>query len=326
MIAQAVPAVSVIVAARDAAQTLPATLAALAAQRLEQPFEVIVVDNGSRDDTAAIAQTHPLSPQVLRRERGDGPGAARNAGAAVALAPILAFTDSDCAPAPGWLAAALAAFASTGADLVQGAVSPPPGSAVGPFDHTVWVSAEHGLYQTANLLLRREHFDAVGGFEDWLAESQSGPAARPFGEDAWLAWRMRRAGARTAFCADAVVHHAVIAGTARDYLAERGRDRLFALMAQRIPELRASFHHRRHFMSRRSAAFDGALFGVVVAVAARHPLPLLAAIPYANALRRETIRRTGVFSGRVAVVVVAGDAIGAVALARGSAQARELLI
>src|SRR4051812_31874401 len=78
--------VSVVIAARDAEATLGATLDGLAAQRGAPPHEVIVVDNGSLDGTAGVAEAHPLRPRVLRRERGDGPGAARNEGARAARA------------------------------------------------------------------------------------------------------------------------------------------------------------------------------------------------------------------------------------------------
>ncbi|MDQ3770308.1 MAG: glycosyltransferase, partial [Actinomycetota bacterium] len=79
MAATSQPAVSVIVPARDAAATLPATLAALAAQDDPPAHEVIVVDNGSRDETAELAQRAGVT--VLRLLRGLGPGVARHAGA-----------------------------------------------------------------------------------------------------------------------------------------------------------------------------------------------------------------------------------------------------
>src|SRR5437588_3484176 len=128
------PAVSVIVPARDAASTLDRTLRSLRAQQLEQPFEVIVVDDGSRDETWAAAKRHEPFVQVLRNEHSHGPGAARNRGASAATAPVLAFTDADCFPTPSWLAHALERIAD--ADLVQGAVEPDPDALRTPFDRT----------------------------------------------------------------------------------------------------------------------------------------------------------------------------------------------
>ena len=312
--------VTVVIPARDAAAHLAAALDALAAQTLEEPWEVVVVDNGSRDGTATVAETHPLRPRVLRRGRGGGPGAARNDGVAIARGEVIAFTDSDCRPAPGWLTAGVAALKD--ADLVQGAVRTPAGARVGPFDHAVRIEAEYGLYETANLLVDRRWFERVGGFEDWLDTGDG----RPFGEDAWLAWRLRRAGARTTFSAEALVEHEVFPGSWRDYLRERRRDGWFAMLAARVPELRSVFFWRRWFFSRLSAAFDLAAFGAGVAVARRAPAALLAAIPWLWLVSAESRGRTGVLSKRVAVVVALGDAIRGAALARRSLTARRPLL
>ena len=126
------PAVSVIIPARDAAATLPRTLSSLEKQELDVAFEVIVVDNGSTDETAELAESHSLRPRVIRRTRGEGPAAARNEGAAAAFGSVLAFTDSDCEPAPTWLAQGLLALSNV--DLVQGAVRPPPDVNRGPYE------------------------------------------------------------------------------------------------------------------------------------------------------------------------------------------------
>src|SRR5207253_2668297 len=136
-----------IVPARDAAETIGATLTALQAQDLVE-HEVIVVDNGSHDPTAALARD--AGARVLQLPRGQGPGAARNAGAAAARGAVLAFTDADCEPAPGWLRAGLAAI-DDGLDLVQGRVEPNRGVRRGPFDRSLWVTRAWGLFETADL-------------------------------------------------------------------------------------------------------------------------------------------------------------------------------
>src|SRR4029077_17520774 len=92
--------------------------------------------------------------RLVRNGPERGPGAARNRGAAEAGAPVLAFTHADCFPAPGSLAQGVRAIRA-GADLVQGTLAPEPGVARTPFDRTVIVSAENGLYPTANVFLRR---------------------------------------------------------------------------------------------------------------------------------------------------------------------------
>jgi glycosyltransferase involved in cell wall biosynthesis len=314
-----VPDVSVIVPARDAASTIGATLQALAEQQFGGDYDVIVVDNGSRDETADVARRAGV--RVLQRQRGEGPAAARNAGAQDAQATVLAFTDADCLPAPGWLAAGVRALA--GADLVQGPVSPPPGFAAGPFDRTVWVESE-GLYETANLFVRREWWECVGGFRELLSSDSE---QAPFGEDAWFGWRARRAGARSAFASDALVHHAVLPRPAREFVAERRRLEHFPALAARIPELRTERFYARWFLSKRTAALDAALLGTAASLIARRPaLALAAAAPYAVLVAHGAAGWGSRLGPRVAAVSVAADLVGAAALVRGSWRCRTVVL
>jgi glycosyltransferase involved in cell wall biosynthesis len=306
---------SVVVPARDAAATIGATLDALAAQRDAPAFEVVVVDNGSLDETATLAETHPLAPRVVRRARGEGPGAARNEGVAAATGSVIAFTDADCEPAPDWLAAGVAALESTGAAFVCGPVRPRPGPR-GPFDRTLEIGVETGLYETANLFVRREWFGRAGGFEDTIE------AGAPFGEDAAMVWRARRAGARTAFAPDALVHHAVFPRGARGYVAERERLRHFPALAREVPELREAFFARRVFLSRHTERFDAAVAGALVAAAAGTAFPLLAALPYARRVRGLARQWPEHPAWRLAAAIVMADAVGAAALVRGSIEQR----
>ncbi|MEW6271512.1 MAG: bifunctional glycosyltransferase/class I SAM-dependent methyltransferase [Thermodesulfobacteriota bacterium] len=92
-------ALSLVIPAYDEASRLPATLATLARAlpRVASPAEVIVVDDGSRDDTAAIAEraSGALAVRVVRLGRNRGKGVAVAAGVATARHPLVAFTDAD---------------------------------------------------------------------------------------------------------------------------------------------------------------------------------------------------------------------------------------
>ena len=164
---------SVVVPAYQSAATIGGTLDALARQDLDEPYEVIVVDDGSTDGSAEIAERAGVT-SVLRQPNL-GPAAARNAGVAAAAGDAIAFTDADCLPEPDWLRTGVSALER--ADLVQGRVEPVPGDRGGPFDHTIWVLREDGLYECANLFVDRSTFMRVGGFQAWLVPKSGKPSA-----------------------------------------------------------------------------------------------------------------------------------------------------
>lgn len=307
---------SVIIPARNAAATLPAALAALAGQETEAAYEVLVVDDGSHDGTAAIASAGP-GVRVIRGH-GRGPASARNLGAAEASGDLLAFTDADCVPEPTWLAALVAA--SDNADLVQGCVLPPEEVQPGPYDRFLVVTSEYGLYETANLAIRRDLFLRLGGFQSVLAPRRG----MELGEDVWLGWRARRAGARTTFAGAAVVRHAVFPRGPRGYIAERARLRFFPQLVKLVPELRDEFVYRRRFLNVRTAYFDLALLGLAAAVLARRPEPLGAVAPYGLLTRRSVAARSHVL--RAVAVEAVADGVGATALLFGSLRSRALLL
>jgi glycosyltransferase involved in cell wall biosynthesis len=301
---------SIIVPARNAEATLTRTLTAVAAQEAPLEYEVIVVDDGSADGTRAAAQG--FEGVTVLEQPAIGPARARNRGAAAARGGVLAFLDADCFPVPDWLAAGARALQS--ADLVQGRVLPDPDTDFGPFDRSLWITAEIGLYETANLFVTREVFDRVGGFEEWLVPE----IGKALAEDVWFGWKARRLGARSAFCAEALAHHAVFPRGPREYVEERRRLRYFPAMAAKMPELRDHFLYRRWFLNRRTACLDAALGASAVALLRRSPVPLLAAVPYLHLVRA----RVREFDARVGAVDVAADLVGLISLVRGSLRYR----
>jgi glycosyltransferase involved in cell wall biosynthesis len=321
------PAVSVIVPARNSAATLARTLAALAASDFGGEVELVVVDDCSDDATGEIARS--AGARVVRLTEQHGPAGARNAGIAATSAPLIAFTDADCTPSPGWLRATVRALAD--ADLVTGPVLPDPDVPVGRFDRTLSLTEASPRFETANLAVRRTTAEAIGGFEPFApvpGRDDLGLRPRPdqghFGEDAVFGWRARRHGARIAFAPDALVHHAVFPRGARGYVAERWRLRFFPALVREVPELRATLPGRV-FLSERSRRFDAAVAGVAVAVGRRRAWPLALALPYVRRDLRtwQPLTRSGV---RENAALVLGDVVGAAALVRGSVAARRWLL
>ena len=310
------PSVSVVIPARDAAATLPGTLAALDRQN-GVPFEVIVVDDGSRDDTRAIAEAHRVVDAVVPLACG-GISVARNAGVRRATAPVIAFTDADCYPAPDWLEQGMRALGD--ADLLQGRVVPE--RPMRPFERSIQVDGLTGLFQTANLFVRREAFDAVGGMEPGLIPRDG----KEIGEDVCFGWRIRRAGYRVGYAHGVLVEHAVFERGPLGYVRARWTLWAFPGMAARVPEMREHVWYRRYFHSRRSALFDLAVLGAVLARATRMRFWLVLAVPYGTLTARK-LRRTGPrHIPVVAAAQIAADTIGLIALLYGSAAHRSVLL
>ncbi|HWB66810.1 MAG TPA: glycosyltransferase [Mycobacteriales bacterium] len=288
------PAVCVVVPTHNRAHLLPRLVAALEAQVGAPPFEAIIVDDASTDDTWSVlghlCRRTTLSLRRIRLAANRGPATARNVAWQETSAPLIAFTDDDCAPEPGWLAA-LAAAAASGADVVQGRTIADVDQLqhAGPFSRMLEVDSETGFYQTCNIAYRRDWLERLGGFAEQFRY--------PAGEDTDLAWRARSAGARTSFSRDAVVRHDVSTSNLVAAVKDSWRWQSVALAARRHPELRGVLVSR-HVWRRQHALALWALAGIgLVAVAPRRPVAWLgaaaAAAPYVK-LRTKTAPLPGV--------------------------------
>jgi glycosyltransferase involved in cell wall biosynthesis len=204
----ATPDISVVLATHNRERRLADLFGGLRSQTLEPSrFEVIVVDDASSDGTPALLEHElergTLRLQVLRQPVAGGPARARNAGWRRAGSPVVAFTDDDCVPAPGWLDALLAAGAGRPDAVVQGTTLPRPDELDGldAYAKTVRVTQATPHFETCNIAYPRALLERLGGFDE------SYPA--PAGEDSDLGWRAVREGGTQLFAPDAVVHHAV---------------------------------------------------------------------------------------------------------------------
>lgn len=197
---------SVIVPAYNAAATLGDCLAAINSQTLPRAhYEVIVVDDGSRDDTGDIARQH--GAHVVRQENA-GQAAARNRGVQDAQGEIVAFTDADCAPAPQWLAELVAPFADSSIAGSKGAYRTRQRSLAARFAQVEYEERYQRMSRlryidfvdTYSAAYRRAVFVENGGFD----ASFPGDAS---GEDQELSFRLSERGYKLVFAPQAIVYH-----------------------------------------------------------------------------------------------------------------------
>jgi glycosyltransferase involved in cell wall biosynthesis len=259
---------------------IPRLVGALAAQVAAPPFEVVIVDDGSTDGTwTALEELATdragVELRPVRVERNTGPAAARNVGWRAARAPLVAFTDDDCTPQPGWLAALAAGLAAS--DVVQGRTTGNPTQvSTGWFSWAPETASEGPFYETCNMGYRRAVLDAVGGFDETFrhlrpGRPSSGYVAPVWGEDTDLALRAKAAGAEVAFVDAAVVWHDVKPGRLRDRLRDLPRRGGTVHLVKRHPELRGALESRWFTQRAHAGAIAGA---VALATAARSGRPL----------------------------------------------------
>lgn len=196
---------SVIVPVYNGASTLGACLRALAEQTIPPAcYEIIVVDDGSTDASAAIAAEH--GAQLVCQEHA-GPAAARNRGARVARGEILLFTDADCEPRRDWIEAMMAPFADPAVVGVKGAYRTRQRSVVARFAQAEYEEkyarlagrTEIDFVDTYAAGYRRDVFLQAGGFDTGF------PTATV--EDQELSYRLAAAGHKLVFAPRAIVYH-----------------------------------------------------------------------------------------------------------------------
>jgi GT2 family glycosyltransferase len=198
---------SVVVPSFNRPELLDRCLAALIAQEIEPwSFEIIVADDAASEATCRQVERWTRAA----RERGTfiryvptsgacGPAAARNAGWRAARGAVIAFTDDDCIPQPGWLAAGLAAFTGAVAAVDGRVVMPLPPV---PTDYEKNAAGlEQAEFATASCFYRRDALEAVGGFDERFRAA--------WREDSDLYFRVLDLGLPVARACDAVLLHPV---------------------------------------------------------------------------------------------------------------------
>jgi glycosyltransferase involved in cell wall biosynthesis len=313
------PRASVIVPVRDRRKLLEDLLDALQRQTVRD-FEVVVVDDGSRDGSyqAAEARRSRGLDVTVVQVHGQGAVAARTAGAKVARGEVLAFTDSDCRPDPGWLGAGLNAV-EDGAEMVAGRTV--PSRPADPLERTVTASTE-GLFPTCNVFYRRSAFDDLGGFEAQTAHRNGRrPKGLGFGEDTLLGWAALRSGRAWSYAPEAVVVHHVFEPDIRASIGRAALAFHFPALVREVPELRHTLLRQGFLLGTNQLPFYLAV--AAVATRRRRAGALILATWMVLRLASPYHRRVGLGTrvGRAFIQVVVDSVTGS-ALVAGSVMAR----
>jgi GT2 family glycosyltransferase len=197
------PRVSVVICTYNGQRYLAETLSAL--EQIDYPdYEVIVVDDGSTDATAAIARQYDVR---LIRTENCGLSAARNTGARAATGEIVAYIDDDAYPDREWIKRLAMVFLTSDYAGVGGPNLPPAGDSLvaecvahapgGPI-HVLLSDREAEHIPGCNMAFRRAHLLAIGGFD---------PQFRVAGDDVDVCWRVQEQGWKLGFSPTATVFH-----------------------------------------------------------------------------------------------------------------------
>lgn len=204
---------SLVVTTRDRANRLPKTLERLSAIRSERSWELVLVDNGSTDETASLLEDFAAAaPMSVRTtfEPEPGLGRALNAGVREARGAVIATTDDDCYPREDYVDAVLGAFERHEVGYMGGRVllhdasdarvsvfegEEPLLMPSGYFPHPGFVGG-------GNLGFRREVFEAIGGFDPELGVGTPFPC-----EDIDFCARASAAGWHGGYFPEPTVYH-----------------------------------------------------------------------------------------------------------------------
>ena len=227
--------VSVVVPTFNRPDFLDRCLSALVAQSIgPSSYEIIIADDAASEATRGQVEEwrnrcSSAGPAItyLPVHASHGPAAARNAGWRQARGPVIAFTDDDCIPDQGWLAAGVRAFRE-GATGVSGRIVMPL-----PEDPTDYERNAAGLatseFVTANCFYRRSALEAVGGFDERFAMAWREDA------DLWLTFIGR--GEPLVAAEDAVVVHPLRPAPWGVSLSQQRKSQYNALLYKKHPVL-----------------------------------------------------------------------------------------
>ena len=205
--------ISLIIATRDRSDQLARCLGSVTRLEFERPWELIVVDNGSKDATAEVIKQFAEKASIPLRyvlELEPGLGNAHNAALRVASGEILVFTDDDCYPEADFLTRTWCAFTDPSIGYIAGRITlhdpaDDPMSTIEsttPYVFPARSFVRGGSFGGANMAFRKKALDEIGGFDPLF-----GPGALFNAEDVDAAARASAIGWKGEFRPEVIVRH-----------------------------------------------------------------------------------------------------------------------
>jgi len=198
--------ISVIIPAFNSEKTIGKTIESIVKQKTTEKLELIVVDDGSRDNTAKeVRKFKDIS--LIQQKKNSGPAVARNLGAKKAKGEIILFTDADCVAEKNWLEEMIKPFENQEVVGVQGTYKTKQKNWTARF-----VQAE--IEDRYDLMKKKEFIDFIGSYSaayrkkvflEFDGFNEEFPSAS--GEDPELSYRMEKKGLKLKFNPNAIVYH-----------------------------------------------------------------------------------------------------------------------
>jgi GT2 family glycosyltransferase len=321
------PRISVVVPTCNRSARMLRLLNALAQQEIDEPFEVIVVDDVSTDDTLEqlqkAAPDQPFEIKIQPSTKNTGPAGARNRGWKEARGELIAFIDDDCVPDPGWLKAIVSGLDN--ADISVGRTRPPNDQLhlIGPFSS--YLDIDHNqTFSTCNIAYSKELLTKLAGFDE---ES----FAWPNGEDTDLGLRAVKAGFKDRYVADALVWHDVGLSDFKSHLHRIPRLEGLVTLVSIHPEARQIMNAGRFLRSVHKAVYIAWGAGLLLLLRPRSKyargLAALAVLLYVRQFNRSHYQARSLEEWAKAVPLgFVADSWAAAVMLRSSAKYRTMLL
>jgi glycosyltransferase involved in cell wall biosynthesis len=288
---------SIVIPTFNGASRIGSCLDSLVKQTTRRDVEILVVNDGSTDNTASVVSSY--SSVRLITQTNAGPAAARNRGALEAQGKVLLFTDDDCVPMPDWLEAMLGPFEDPGVVGAKGVYRTHQKSLAARFVQIEYEDKYRLMEGIANIDFvdtysagfRRDRFLEMTGYDT------SFPVA--CAEDIELSYRMSARGWKMKFVPGAVVYH-THPDTFLRYLKKKYKFAFWRMLAvRRNPSKGVKDSHTPQIMKLQLLLAPALLISVVFDLTVRRAVPvsavvlagfLLSTLPFAlRAIRKDPV-------------------------------------